>query len=76
MSMPGIKLGNCEFAHPSTGVLFLSPHGSHRLALVVMGSSSEGLRDAVSLAAPTIPPMTRSPVSVAFCYSSLTTWSI
>lgn len=58
-----IKLGNCHFKQPQTGALFLAPHSVNKLALILLGNSMEGLRDVVSLASPTIPPMTRSPVS-------------
>lgn len=44
------------------GLLTLAPHGKGRLALLILGNSVEGLMDVVSLATPTIPPMTRSPV--------------
>lgn len=46
------------------GLLTLAPHGKGRLALLILGNSVEGLMDVVSLATPTIPPMTRSPVSI------------
>ena len=57
-----IALRRCAFNDAQTGVLTLAPHAQHRLALVLMGNSIEGLIDIVSLATPTIPPMTRSPV--------------
>jgi len=56
-------LRGCAFNEAQTGVLTLAPHGQSRLALVLMGNSLGGLMDVVSLAAPTIPPMTRSPVT-------------
>lgn len=60
-----IRIGKCRFQDAQTGALFLAPHSNNRrLALVLLGNSLEGLKDVVSLAAPTIPPMTRSPVSV------------
>lgn len=46
------------------GLLTLAPHGKGRLALLILGNSVEGLMDVVSLATPTIPPMTRSPVGI------------
>ncbi|XP_071799863.1 uncharacterized protein [Asterias amurensis] len=59
----GIELGECIFEAERTGALFLAPHQSNKLALVLLGSSLHGLKDVVQLAAPTIPPMTRSPFS-------------
>lgn len=61
-------MGKCRYSDPQTGALFLAPHSNmQRLALVLLGNSLEGLKDVVSFAAPTIPPMTRSPVcTVAF----------
>jgi len=56
-------LRGCVFSESQTGLLTLAPHASSRLALLLMGNSVEGLRDVVSLATPTIPPMTRSPVT-------------
>ena len=55
--------GHCIFSSPQTGTVFLAPHAGSRLALIISGSSIEGIRDAVHLATPTIPPMTRSPFS-------------
>lgn len=55
--------GECAFSSPQTGAVFLAPHAGSRLALVITGNSIEGIRDAVHLATPTIPPMTRSPFS-------------
>ena len=55
--------GECAFSSPQTGAVFLAPHAGSRLALVISGNSIEGIRDAVHLATPTIPPMTRSPFS-------------
>ena len=63
MSSSGIELGKCVFQAERTGALFLAPHQSNKLALVLLGASLHGLKDVVQLAAPTIPPMTRSPVS-------------
>ncbi|XP_032222386.1 uncharacterized secreted protein ARB_06907 isoform X1 [Nematostella vectensis] len=59
----GITLGNCNFQEARTGALWLAPHGSTRLALILTGNSLEGLEDIIHLATPTIPPMTRSPFS-------------
>lgn len=56
-------LGRCTFSSPQTGAVFLAPHAGSRLALIISGNSIDGIRDAVSLAKPTIPPMTRSPFS-------------
>jgi len=58
-----LTLGECAFPSPQTGAVFLAPHAGSRLALVISGNSFEGIRDAVHLATPTIPPMTRSPFS-------------
>ena len=60
----GFHLGTCGFGARDTGALFLAPSGESgsKLALVLMGGDSTGMRDIVSLATPTIPPMTRSPV--------------
>ncbi|XP_078345602.1 uncharacterized protein LOC144631097 isoform X1 [Oculina patagonica] len=58
-----LALGGCTFSSPQTGAVFLAPHAGSRLALVISGNSIEGIRDAVHLATPTIPPMTRSPFS-------------
>lgn len=58
-----LVLGDCVFSSPRTGAMFLSPHATSRLALIISGNSIEGIRDAVHLATPTIPPMTRSPFS-------------
>lgn len=57
------SIGDCVFSSPQTGAVFLSPHAASRLALIISGNSIEGIRDAVHLATPTIPPMTRSPFS-------------
>jgi len=65
----GVSLRRCTFNEAQTGVLTLAPHAHGRLALVLMGNSIEGLVDIVSLATPTIPPMTRSPVPS--CYTTL-----
>lgn len=40
----------------------LTSHGDLHLGMVIMGLDLQGMQDAVSLATPTIPPMTRSPV--------------
>lgn len=57
------SVGHCIFSSPQTGAVFLAPHAGSRLALIISGNSIEGIRDAVHLATPTIPPMTRSPFS-------------
>ncbi|XP_074660573.1 uncharacterized protein LOC141913023 isoform X2 [Tubulanus polymorphus] len=59
----GIRLGSCKFNQNRTGALFLAPNHSDKLALILLGNSISGFRDIVSLASPTIPPMTRSPFS-------------
>ena len=41
-----------------------TPNDVSKLALLLMVNSIEGFLDIVSMATPTIPPMTRSPVSV------------
>ncbi|XP_062603242.1 uncharacterized protein LOC134265019 [Saccostrea cucullata] len=56
-------LESCQFQEKRMGLLTLAPHGKGRLALLILGNSAEGLMDVVSLATPTIPPMTRSPFS-------------
>ncbi|OWF46589.1 uncharacterized secreted protein ARB_06907-like [Mizuhopecten yessoensis] len=60
-----IKLGDCKFAEPRSGLMTLAPHKTQKDGLVMFlsANSIEGLRDVVSLATPTIPPMTRSPFS-------------
>ncbi|CAH3113391.1 unnamed protein product, partial [Porites lobata] len=58
-----MTLGHCNFSSPQTGAVFLAPHAGSRLALIISGNSIEGIRDAVHLASPTIPPMARSPFS-------------
>ena len=60
----GVVLGSCVFTDTHTGLLTLAPHAQSRLALVLMGNSVAALTDIVSLATPTIPPMTRSPVAI------------
>ncbi len=55
--------GNCVFQSPDMGVLSLVPHSGSRLALVITGRSLSSMRDVISLATPTIPPMARSPFS-------------
>ncbi|XP_033104012.1 uncharacterized secreted protein ARB_06907-like [Anneissia japonica] len=59
----GIQLGECIFKKTRVGLLALAPHGNQGLSLILLGNSLGGLRDVVSLASPTIPPMTRSPFS-------------
>ncbi|XP_052766387.1 uncharacterized protein LOC128207480 isoform X2 [Mya arenaria] len=63
MSSDGVQLGRCWFSSLRTGLLSLIPLGPAHLGLVLLGTSREGLQDVVSLATPTIPPMTRSPFS-------------
>ncbi|KAJ8309431.1 hypothetical protein KUTeg_014305 [Tegillarca granosa] len=58
-----ISLEDCSFTDDRNGFLSLAPHGSNNLALLLMGNSLRGLLDVVTLATPTIPPMTRSPFS-------------
>ena len=58
-----VHLDGCVFKHNRIGVLSLAPNGNSGLVLVLMGNSKEGFLDVVALATPTIPPMTRSPVS-------------
>ena len=58
-----VKLGQCSFQEERLGVIFLAPHSDGKLALILLGTTIDGLRDVVTLASPTIPPMTRSPVS-------------
>ena len=59
-----LQFGSCIFDHNTTGLLALAPNSHHNLALVLMGNSLAGLEDIISLATPTIPPMTRSPVRI------------
>ena len=61
----GFDLGSCHYTKPRTGVLALCPHGHRKLSLLLMGNSIDGIRDVVSIANPTIPPMARSPVSIS-----------
>ena len=56
-------MGKCAFTNSAVGALVLAPHAADRLALVLLGNSIEGLQNVGRLATPTIPPMTRSPVS-------------
>ncbi|ESO96501.1 hypothetical protein LOTGIDRAFT_159918 [Lottia gigantea] len=59
-----ITLGTCKYTNQTnTGLFTLAPHGQRNLALILFGSNKEGLKDVISLAKPTIPPMTRSPFS-------------
>ena len=55
-----LKLGHCSYER--SGILTLAPHTPDRLALILQASDEEMMRQVVSLATPTIPPMTRSPV--------------
>ncbi|PIK53553.1 hypothetical protein BSL78_09574 [Apostichopus japonicus] len=59
----GVQLNRCNFTSADTGVLSLAPNGDDRLALILMGTSLDGLEDIMQLATPTIPPMARSPFS-------------
>ena len=74
----GVQLGDCSFSETRTGVMALTPNGDKHLALVLMGTSIDGLVDIVSLATPTIPPMARSPVCSHVCNavqcSTVHTW--
>ena len=45
------------------GLLFLTPHATKHLALVISATSLQGLRNIFKTVTPTIPPMTRSPLS-------------
>ena len=56
-----LMLGGCAYGGPSVGALVLGPRPGGGLALVVDGSDVRGLRDALALGEPTIPPMARSP---------------
>jgi len=64
MCSGGVTLRSCAFGEAQTGVLTLAPHAQSRLALLLMGNNIDGLQDVISLATPTIPPMTRSPVTL------------
>eukprot|EP00944_MAST-04C_sp_MAST-4C-sp1_P008265 g8265.t1 len=65
----GFLLGNCKFHRPGYGLIALLPfrskakNKSHSLVLLIAGTDSNGLRSALRLAEPTIPPMMRSPYS-------------
>ena len=65
----GFLLGNCKFHRPGYGLIALLPFRSkaknknHSLVLLIAGTDSNGLRNALMLAEPTIPPMMRSPYS-------------
>jgi len=63
-----LHVGPCRFKEAGTGIVFVAPHwdgeqGAARLRLVVAGVDDEGLRNAMRLAVPTIPPMMRAPFS-------------
>lgn len=58
-----LVLENCHFRHPRRGVLSLAPNGKNHLALLLFGNTQEALLDIITLATPTIPPMSRSPFS-------------
>ena len=65
----GLQLGNCHYSEQQTGALVLVPRSSGAgLSLVLTANSMTGLWDVVSLATPTIPPMTRSPVSTGLYF--------
>ena len=55
-----LRLGACEYGGASVGAVLLGPTPGGGLALVVDGSDLRGLRDAIALGEPTIPPMARS----------------
>ncbi|XP_063426134.1 uncharacterized protein LOC134709942 [Mytilus trossulus] len=57
------SLSKCKFDDPRSGLLTLAPNGKDNLVFILMSNSYEGLYDVISLATPTIPPMTRSPFS-------------
>ncbi|KAK3276441.1 hypothetical protein CYMTET_15481 [Cymbomonas tetramitiformis] len=71
-----VRIGPCAFTGPGIGAALLAPvlrpEGPHdkdvtrRLALVIAGTDIRGLRDAVWLATPTIPPMARQPFTNLF----------
>jgi hypothetical protein len=62
------NVGKCKFDSHGYGLVALLPRRNSdnsvtELALLVAGTDSEGLRNALKLAEPTIPPMMRSPFS-------------
>ncbi|KAK3093303.1 hypothetical protein FSP39_013879 [Pinctada imbricata] len=58
-----LTIESCTYHHDRQGMMTLAPHHGNRLAMILFGSSPSGFLDVVSLATPTIPPMTRSPFS-------------
>ena len=60
-----VALGSCVFR--KAGLFSLLPHAHNKLALLLHASDVTRLADVISLATPTIPPMTRSPVSDVMC---------
>lgn len=63
-----VTVGPCTFRGADIGLIFLAPawdvaKGEARLRLVVAGLGPAGLRHAMALAQPTIPPMMRAPFS-------------
>ena len=56
-----LSIGGCEYDGASVGAVVLGPRPGGGLALVLHGTDLRGLRDAVALGEPTIPPMARSP---------------
>lgn len=65
---PSVTIGPCTFRGSDIGILFLAPSwddkaGEARLRLVLAGLDPAGLRNIMSLAQPTIPPMMRAPFS-------------
>ena len=61
-----LEVGPDRFSGEDVGVVFLAPHfdaerKTSRLRLVVAGLGEKGLRNAMRLAEPTIPPMMRAP---------------
>ena len=60
-----IRVGACVFDGPGIGVAALLPTGPRpgRLALLLSATDVDGLRNVMSLATPTIPPMVRQPFS-------------
>ena len=62
----GLEVGPSRFEGKDIGIVFLAPHWdeeqkSARLRFVVAGLGNEGMRNAMALAEPTIPPMMRAP---------------
>ncbi|KAJ1494144.1 hypothetical protein T484DRAFT_1878323 [Baffinella frigidus] len=65
------SIGRCSFGGPGVGLTFTFPlndapanatgNVGGAIGMVVMGTDAAGLRDALSLGQPTIPPMVRAP---------------